>query len=233
MNTNHQNQGLVNYNDSHAVSNWCLSPIWEINTGFDSAFNKKLFDEIFLFYKNIDDELISPRDLVEYVAPIFSTFKTKILQMMNDHFVRFTSQSYPSTTEDIPYEFTSAWLTIQPPGEFYQMHVHPNAILTGTYYLNTPDDCGNLVLIDTQDVAVDPQNGSVKIIDIIPKEGKMVFFPAYVMHEVRRNDSNQVRISLTFDLNLKNRNIKTTDKNVARLLVRNWENSHSEKNASQ
>lgn len=225
---NHQNRGLINHHDSQAVSNWCLSPVWEISTGFDSDFNKKLFEEIYLFYKNIDDELAPPCDLVEYDAPIFSSFKNKILLMMSDHFARFTNEASPSSIEEIPYDFSSAWLTIQPPGQQYQMHVHPNAILTGTYYLNTPENCGNLVLIDTQDVAVDPLTGTVKIIDIVPKEGNMVFFPAYVMHEVRKNESKQVRISLTFDLNLKNKNIKITDKSVARLLVGNWESFHSE-----
>ena len=225
---NHQNQGLINHLESQAVSNWCLSPVWEMNTGFDSDFNKKLFEEIYLFYKNINDGSSPSRDLIEYEAPIFSSFKAKVLHMMNDHFARFANQASPSSIEDIPYYFSSAWLTIQPPGESYQMHVHPNAILTGTYYLNTPEDCGNLVLIDTQEVAISPLTGAVKIIDIVPKEGNMVFFPAYVMHEVRKNESKQVRISLTFDLNLKNKNIKITDETVARLLVGNWERFHSE-----
>jgi ectoine hydroxylase-related dioxygenase (phytanoyl-CoA dioxygenase family) len=72
-------------------------------------------------------------------------------------------------------------------------------------------------------MALDPVAGTAKLISIPPKEGNLVFFPAYLMHEVQTNNSNEVRISITFDLKLKDTNIKVTDKNVARTVVDNYE----------
>ncbi len=218
-----KNRNLLRAVDTTLANKWCLSPIWLFETNLDSAFNRQLFEEVFKFYKDIDEGSSTACDLISFNAPTFNKLQDIILTSVGEAFADFENIARPASPSDLPFEMCSAWITIMPPGECYLMHTHPNAILTGTYYLSTPKNSGDLAFIDTQEIALDPIAGSAKIIKVSPKEGNLVFFPAYLMHEVQKNTSNEVRISMTFDLKMKDSNIKVTDKGVARTVVDNYE----------
>lgn len=228
--TQQKNKNLLRSVDTRLDNKWCLSPIWLVETNLDSVFNRQLFKEVFKFYKDIDEGKSVECDLINYDTPTFNQLQNIILSAVGDAFADFENISLPASPQDLPFEMCSAWITVMPPGERYLMHTHPNAILTGTYYLSTPENSGDLAFIDTQDIALDPIAGTAKIIKIPPKEGNLVFFPTYLMHEVQKNNSNEVRISLTFDLKMKDSNIKVTDKNVARTVVNNYERYQSQTN---
>jgi uncharacterized protein (TIGR02466 family) len=218
-----KNKNLLRTVDTRLSNKWCLSPIWLVDTGFDSGFNQQLLKELLKFYKDIDQGVTATCDLVHYDASSFNHLKEVILSSVGEAVAEFENMSPPASPDNLPFEMCSAWITIMPPGENYLIHTHPNAILTGTYYISTPLNSGDIAFIDTQDVALDPVAGTAKIISIPPKEGNLVFFPAYLMHEVQTNNSSEGRISITFDLKLKDSNLKETDKKVARTIVENYE----------
>jgi uncharacterized protein (TIGR02466 family) len=218
-----KNKNLFRAVDTRLSNKWCLSPIWLVETSLDSVFNQQLFKELLKFYKDIDQGLTTTCDLIHYNAASFNHLKNVILSSVGEAFAEFENISPPESTDQLPFEMCSAWITIMPPGENYVMHTHPNAILTGTYYISTPPNSGDIAFIDTQDIALDPVSGTAKIIRIPPKEGNLVFFPAYLLHEVQTNHSSEGRISITFDLKLKDSNLKDTDKKVARTIVENYE----------
>lgn len=218
-----KNKNLFRAVDTRLSNKWCLSPIWLVETSLDSVFNQQLLKELLKFYKDIDQGLTTTCDLVHYNAASFNHLKNVIMSSVGEAFAEFENISPPESTDQLPFEMCSAWITIMPPGENYVMHTHPNAILTGTYYISTPQNSGDIAFIDTQDIALDPVSGTAKIIRIPPKEGNLVFFPAYLLHEVQTNHSSEGRISITFDLKLKDSNLKDTDKKVARTIVENYE----------
>lgn len=225
MMTNDQkkNKNLFRSVDTRLSNKWCLSPIWLVETSLDSVFNQQLLKELLKFYQDIDQGLATKCDLIQYNASSFNHLKNIILSSVGDAVAEFENISPPESLDELPFEMCSAWITIMPPGENYVMHTHPNAILTGTYYISTPANSGDIAFIDTQDIALDPVSGTAKIIRIPPKEGNLVFFPAYLMHEVQTNLSSEGRISITFDLKLKDSNLKETDKKIARTIVDNYE----------
>jgi uncharacterized protein (TIGR02466 family) len=225
MMTNDQkkNKNLFRSVDTRLSNKWCLSPIWLVETSLDSVFNQQLLKELLKFYQDIDQGLATKCDLIQYNASSFNRLKNVILSSVGDAVAEFENTSPPKSLDELPFEMCSAWITIMPPGENYVMHTHPNAILTGTYYISTPANSGDIAFIDTQDIALDPVSGTAKIIRIPPKEGNLVFFPAYLMHEVQTNLSSEGRISITFDLKLKDSNLKETDKKIARTIVDNYE----------
>ena len=60
----------------------------------------------------------------------------------------------------------------------------------------------------------------LKHIHIEPEEGMLIFFPAYVVHEVQTNKSNDLRISLSTDI------IQKIDRNAPYAMVlKSWTNS--------
>lgn len=107
-------------------------------------------------------------------------------------------------------QITDMWANINYQGHGARPHVHPNNFLAGVYYLQVPADAGELVLYDprpqTQVLAplVTQRNvANMTRHGIAPREGRMVLFPAWLLHSVVPNRSPVERISVAFNLALK------------------------------
>lgn len=89
------------------------------------------------------------------------------------------------------YEKNEFWFNAANPGESTGVHNHNGkAFLSGVYYLQIPDNCGNIHFITADG----------KEHEIEAEEGKLILFPAELDHHVPLNCSNEVRISLAFNL---------------------------------
>ena len=151
-----KNKNLLRTVDTRLSNKWCLSPIWLVDTGLDAVFNEQLFKELLKFYKDIDQGISATCDLVHFDASAFNRLKDVILSAVGEAVADFENTNPPASISELPFEMCSAWITIMPPGENYLMHTHPNAILTGTYYISTPQNSGDIAFIDTQEIALDP-----------------------------------------------------------------------------
>lgn len=111
------------------------------------------------------------------------------------------------------------WANINRSGDYHDPHNHPYAYLSGTYYVRVPqakvlsrnradvrpgcitfyDPRGsvNMTAIK-QDPQVEPE------FTVTPRPGMILLWPAFLMHFVHPNLSQQPRISLSFNLILKN-----------------------------
>jgi uncharacterized protein (TIGR02466 family) len=105
--------------------------------------------------------------------------------------------------------FMNMWTTIYPPGAFVPEHVHSNALLSGVFYAQAPEKCGNLVFRDPASVAKIMfmrkmgEFPSVDTLHVQPvKTGSMVIFPAWLPHSTEVNESDQDRIIISFNLNM-------------------------------
>ena len=79
------------------------------------------------------------------------------------------------------------WFNEMPPGYRTLPHTHDDydELLSGVYYVTVPPRSGNLVI-----------EGGGKPLVVEPEAGKMVFFPPDRPHEVERNESAQIRLSI-------------------------------------
>jgi hypothetical protein len=79
------------------------------------------------------------------------------------------------------------WLNEMGPGQVTLPHRHDedNELVSGVYYVQVPDNAGELVL--TQ--------GAVST-RVTPAAGRLVFFPPDVLHEVTENRSRETRLSI-------------------------------------
>lgn len=105
------------------------------------------------------------------------------------------------------FEITGCWANINPPGAMNQPHNHPNNFLSGTYYVQTPAGAGEIVFADPrpQAFAIFPKvkaynrfNGNELRVEVKP--GRMVLFPAWLMHSVPPNRGAGERISISFNV---------------------------------
>jgi len=106
----------------------------------------------------------------------------------------------------------TSWSSITNKYEFVSPHAHPVHTVVGVYYIKTSENCGDLLLHDargTTDFQIfyeKDKNGNTLSYRSAyrhkPKAGELILFPAYVIHSVEPNMSDDARISI--GLNFKN-----------------------------
>lgn len=111
------------------------------------------------------------------------------------------------------------WGNVNHLGDYHDPHNHPYAYLSGTYYVRVPET--RAPLQNRNDVRpgcitfYDPRNAvnmtAIKSdpqiepeFTVSPKSGMILLWPAFLMHFVHPNLSEEPRISISFNLIIKN-----------------------------
>ena len=100
------------------------------------------------------------------------------------------------------------WANINPPGGMNRAHQHPNSLWSGVYYIKAPKNSGDLKIDDPRSSAAmcrPRQKDGEKPLRLYrethyaPIAGRCIMFPSWLMHCVDPNESNDIRISVSFN----------------------------------
>ena len=100
------------------------------------------------------------------------------------------------------------WANINYKGALNRPHVHANSLFSGAYYIKVPKNSGFLKINDPRQGThfIKPNKKDVKIplylapeINIEPKENRAIMFPSWLEHCVEVNESDDIRISVSFN----------------------------------
>ena len=101
------------------------------------------------------------------------------------------------------------WANINPPGGYNRPHIHPNSHFSGVYYIKAPQNSGDIVFNDPRSGAhmimperikdSKPPSHLWREVRINPLEGRLIMFPSWLWHCVDPNESNNIRISVSFN----------------------------------
>tara|TARA_X000001388_G_scaffold31316_1_gene22198 strand:+ start:4271 stop:4852 length:582 start_codon:yes stop_codon:yes gene_type:complete len=100
------------------------------------------------------------------------------------------------------------WANINQKGGYNKPHVHPNSLFSGVYYVKTPPNCGRLICQDPrpgiQTTMPTRKSGELprnlwRDIHLEPVENRIIIFPAWLWHQVEPNQSDNLRISVSFN----------------------------------
>ena len=106
------------------------------------------------------------------------------------------------------------WININKPGDYNVMHSHPTNDLSGVIWLNAPKDSGRIVFVSPFNFKsykemssyTDDFKKSFNIDESYyfnPIAGRILVFPSHLQHEVLENKSNEDRISVSFNIRLR------------------------------
>jgi len=102
------------------------------------------------------------------------------------------------------------WSVVNGKNTFNTKHNHPNSYFSAAYYIKTNEDSGHIKFFDPKEVKTmySPALGelndlSTNIVRIKPEEGKLLLFPSYLHHAVEENISDEDRIVISFNLDIK------------------------------
>ena len=109
--------------------------------------------------------------------------------------------------ESEPY-LGNMWANINPPGAMNRAHQHPNSLWSGVYYVKAPKNSGHLRIDDPRSSAAmsRPRQKEGKKPARLYREthyepivGRCIMFPSWLIHCVDPNESNDIRISVSFN----------------------------------
>ena len=132
--------------------------------------------------------------------PVFQPLVNELFVMMNDIWKEEWLEHEPL--------LGNMWANINPPAGYNKPHIHPNCIFSGVYYIKAPKNSGKLVCNDPRPgehlhmpvrKPGRPPKDLWRECHIVPVEGRIIIFPAWLWHCVEPNKSNELRISASFN----------------------------------
>ena len=99
------------------------------------------------------------------------------------------------------------WANINYKGALNRPHVHANSLFSGAYYIEVPNNSGFLKINDPRQGThfIKPaRKDGIPIylapeVHIEPKENRIIMFPSWLEHCVEMNESDDIRISVSFN----------------------------------
>jgi len=100
------------------------------------------------------------------------------------------------------------WANINPKEGSNQAHMHPNSLFSGVYYIKSNPQAGRLKIYDPRQGAQivmpvrkkgQPPKHLWRDANLDPFPGRIIMFPAWLWHSVEPNQSNDLRISVSFN----------------------------------
>ena len=190
--------------ENTAVSEIFPTPLWilDLKRGVHEPLNRGLRSHI--------DDLLTPRPSTGIGIPLQTDPILHTLEEFGD-LMSIVRNAVSATLESLEtdhegFEITGCWANINPTGAINSSHNHPNNYLSGVYYVVTPPNSGNIEFVDPrlQAMSIVPPikrrnkfNSNSVSLDVKP--GRLVLFPAWLVHSVRVNQSPGDRITISFN----------------------------------
>jgi len=113
-------------------------------------------------------------------------------------------------TENKKIQIKSMWAIINKKEDFNVVHSHPNSLLSAAYYLKAPKNCGRFEVENPNNIKkhITPELSNendlnIRLAGIGISEGDLIIFPGYLPHSVAKNESEEDRIVISFNIDIK------------------------------
>jgi len=135
-----------------------------------------------------------------HIKPEYKVLVDELYQMQHEIFQEEWLDRRP--------KLGNMWANINYSGGYNRPHVHPNCLFSGVYYVKTQPQCGELVVNDPRPGIQtmmptrkpgQPPKHLWREAHIEPVQGRLIMFPAWLWHCVEPNQSNDMRISVSFN----------------------------------
>lgn len=101
----------------------------------------------------------------------------------------------------------SLWINVLPPGGIHGSHLHPHAVVSGTYYVALPSGASAIKFEDPRlglMMAAPPRKARARadnrpFLSVMPRTGTILLWESWLRHEVPLNQADEDRISVSFN----------------------------------
>ena len=101
----------------------------------------------------------------------------------------------------------SCWVNIMPRGAQHASHIHPQSVISGTFYVDVPPRASAIkfedprlgLFMNAPPVKLTARKENQRFFQLSPQAGDLVLFESWLKHEVPANQSQKPRISVSFN----------------------------------
>ena len=120
----------------------------------------------------------------------------------------FTNLGWKTENQNI--RIREMWAIINKKDDFNVLHTHPNSLLSAAYYVKAPNNCGrfqiedlNIVKRHASPLIANQNELNMNVAGLEVSEGDLLIFPGYIPHKVARNETEDDRIVISFNVDIK------------------------------
>lgn len=136
-----------------------------------------------------------------------TVLKNKELSSLNEFIVDSLKSYFQTAYEpksNVDLHVTQSWLNYTKPREFHHKHEHPNSFISGVFYVSGDREKDRIFFYKNtyQQITVQAENWNAWNSESWWFEagtGDLILFPSSLTHMVPTTESNQTRISLSFN----------------------------------
>lgn len=130
----------------------------------------------------------------------------RLVKMIDRHALAFARSLHWDLRGNRPL-CDSLWVNVMPEGGSHTSHIHPNSVISGTYYVAVPEGAGPIVFEDPRLgllMAAPPRKATAPRefrahARETPKPGTLLLWESWLRHEVPLNRAEGNRISVSFN----------------------------------
>ena len=125
-----------------------------------------------------------------------------------DELFKMVSEVFKQEHLDREPRIGNMWANINYPGGYNKPHIHPNSLFSGVYYVQTEPNSGKLICNDPRPgiqtcmptrIKGQPPKHLWREVHLEPRINRIIMFPSWLWHCVEPNESNNLRISVSFN----------------------------------
>jgi uncharacterized protein (TIGR02466 family) len=142
---------------------------------------------------------------IDRVHTVSSTFME--LRRCLDRHVRAFARGLDWDLGGRGLRMSDCWINIMPHRVAHSLHLHPNSVVSGTYYVATPRGCAGLKFEDPRlacfmaapPPAATAREANLRFVTYPARAGHVTLFESWLRHEVPANPGRAERISISFN----------------------------------
>ena len=146
-------------------------------------------------YASLDD--------LSYRIPAFSVLEKRLVKAANAF-----ARQLGFKMGDHKLTMDSYWVNLLEPGAGHSGHIHPNSVISGTFYLHLPDGASAIryedprlpFMMNSPPLRDDIEPERKRFVYYQPKLGQALFWESWLRHEVMVNMAEEPRVSISFNL---------------------------------
>ena len=199
--------------DNPEVLKFFPSPVFKFRFEKFRTFNEELSNYIYKLYEE-DSKGVNRSNRGGWHSKTFelndkNSIQLKFALELQKYILKtFTNLGWKTENQNI--RIREMWAIINKKDDFNVVHTHPNSLLSAAYYVKAPNNCGrfqiedlNIVKRHASPLIANQNELNMNVAGLEVTEGDLLIFPGYLPHKVARNETDDDRIVISFNVDIK------------------------------
>lgn len=152
----------------------------------------------------ISDDLIGKHNLTNLEKRIYEVLENYLSAVEWTAIINNPDPVIPQLKSKT-FKIINSWINIAEKGVKHDYHSHPGYTIAGVYYYRVSDEQGGLCFNNPNmmiyNASFPEGRTSPQSVEVIPKDGDIILFPAWLQHSTMENSIDDERISIAFNIN--------------------------------